>query len=133
MPLTSDPTLLILTISSIATGIFLPISAYFSVMKSEFGRGFVVNLVLLAKHFGLPPEKAFYGASDHLDDLIVPDQFKGTEVEELVERLRKQVIWHQPGTLDKEDAADVRRLLNRIAVTVDNHLGIADADTGKYD
>ena len=102
-------------------------------MKSEFGRGFVVNLVLLAKHFGLPPEKAFYGASDHLDDLIVPEQFKGTEIEELIERLRKQVIWHQPGTLDKEDAADVRRLLNRIAVAVDTQLGISDPYVGKYD
>jgi hypothetical protein len=102
-------------------------------MKSEFGRGFVVNLMLLSKHFGLPPERAFYGASDHLDDMIVPDAFRGTEIETLVERLRKQVIWHQPGTLDKEDAEDVRRLINRIAIAIDKHLGIADPDVGKYD
>lgn len=102
-------------------------------MKSEFGRGFVVNLMLLAKHFGLPPEKAFYGASDHLDDLILPEEFRGTEIEELVERLRKQVIWHQPGTMDREDAADVRRLINRLAIAIDKHLGIPDPDTGKYD
>ncbi|RXE55514.1 hypothetical protein ABH15_12435 [Methanoculleus taiwanensis] len=102
-------------------------------MKSEFGRGFVVNLMLLAKHFGLPPEKAFYGASDHLDDLILPEEFRGTEIEELVERLRKQVIWHQPGTMDREDAADVRRLINRLAIAIDKHLGIPDPDAGKYD
>ncbi len=101
--------------------------------KSEFGRGFVVNLMLLSRHFGLPPEKAFYGAADHLNDFIVPERFRGTEIEELAERLRKMVIWHQPGTLDKEDAADVRRVLNRIAVAVDGELGIKDADTGKYD
>ena len=101
--------------------------------KSEFGRGFVVNLMLLSRHFGLPPEKAFYGAADHLNDLKVPEQFRGTEIEELIERLRKMVIWHQPGVLDKEDTADIRRLLNRIAVAVDTHLGIPDADTGKYD
>ncbi len=102
-------------------------------MKSEFGRGFVVNLMLLSKHFGLPPERAFYGAADHLDDMIVPDVFRGTEIETLVERLRKQVIWHQPGTLDKEDAEDVRRLINRIAIAIDKHLGISDPDVGKYD
>ncbi|MFA7199689.1 MAG: hypothetical protein CVV31_09035 [Methanomicrobiales archaeon HGW-Methanomicrobiales-2] len=101
--------------------------------KSEFGRGFVVNLMLLSRHFGLPPEKAFFGAADHLNDLTVPEQFRGTEIEEFIERLRKMVIWHQPGTLDKEDAADIRRLLNRIAVAVDGELGIRDADTGKYD
>ncbi len=101
--------------------------------KSEFGRGFVVNLMLLSRHFGLPPEKAFFGAADHLNDLTVPEQFRGTELEELIERLRKMVIWHQPGTLDKEDAADIKRVLNRIAVAVDTHLGIQNADTGKYD
>ncbi len=102
-------------------------------MKSEFGRGFVVNLMLLAKHFGLPPEQAFYGASDHLDAMIVPDRFRGTEIDDLVDRLRKQVIWHQPGVMDKEDAADVRRLLNRLAVAIDKQLGIPDPDVGKYD
>lgn len=101
--------------------------------KSEFGRGFVVNLMLLSRHFGLPPERAFYGAADHLNDFIVPEQFRGTEIEELAERLRKMVIWHQPGIMDKEDAADVRRLLNRIAVAIDTELGIPNPDTGKYD
>lgn len=101
--------------------------------KSEFGRGFIVNLMLLSRHFGLPPEKAFYGAADHLNDFIVPEEFRGTEIDELAERLRKMVIWHQPGTMDKEDAADIRRLLNRIAVAVDTRLGIANPDVGKYD
>ncbi|HQD25372.1 MULTISPECIES: hypothetical protein [Methanoculleus] len=101
--------------------------------KSEFGRGFIVNLMLLSRHFGLPPERAFIGAADHLNDFIVPEQFRGTEIEELAERLRKMVIWHQPGIMDKEDAADVRRLLNRIAVAIDTELGIPNPDTGKYD
>lgn len=101
--------------------------------KSEFGRGFVINLMLLSRHFGLPPEKAFFGAADHLNDLIVPEEFRGTDIEELVTRLRKMVIWHQPGTMDKEDAADVRRLLNRLGVAIDTHLGIPTPDAGKYD
>jgi len=101
--------------------------------KSNFGRGFVINLMLLSRHFGLPPEKAFFGAADHLTDLIVPEQFRGTEIAELVEDLRKKVIWHQPGVMDKEDAADVRRVLNRLGIAIDVHLGIPDPDAGKYD
>jgi hypothetical protein len=101
--------------------------------KSNFGRGFVINLMLLSRHFGLPPEKAFFGAADHLTDLIVPEQFRGTEIGELVEDLRKKVIWHQPGVMDKEDAADVRRVLNRLGIAIDVHLGIPDPDAGKYD
>lgn len=101
-------------------------------MKSRFGRGFVVNLVQLAKHFGLPPQQAFYGAADHLDELILPDQFRGTEVEELVTLLRKRVIWHQPGSMDREDAAEVLQVLSRLAVAIDRQLGIRDADTGEY-
>ncbi len=58
--------------------------------KSNFGRGFVINLMLLSRHFGLPPEKAFFGAADHLTDLIVPEQFRGTEIGELVEDLRRR-------------------------------------------
>jgi hypothetical protein len=42
------------------------------------------------------------------------------------------VIWHQPGTLDKEDARDVLSALNRLVVAIDRELGIADADTGEY-
>lgn len=101
-------------------------------MKSKFGRGFVTNLVLLSKHFGLPPEQAFYGAADHLDELILPRQFEGTEVEELVTLLRKRVIWHQPGSMDKEDAAEAVRILHRLAVAVDRQLGIKEADPGEY-
>lgn len=101
--------------------------------KSEFGRGFIVNLMLLSRHFGLPPERAFYGAADHLNDLTVPEQFRGTEIGELVERLRKTVIWHQPGIMDKEDTADARRLLNRIAIAIDTELGIQNPDAGRYD
>lgn len=102
-------------------------------MESKFGRGFMVTILHVAKHFGLPPEQAFYGASDHLNELIVPSQFRGTEVETLTDRLRNNVIWHQPGINDKEDAAEVNRILNRLAVAVDRELGIENAEIGKYD
>ncbi|MDD1718351.1 MAG: hypothetical protein LUO88_04670 [Methanoregulaceae archaeon] len=102
-------------------------------MTSNFGRGFITNLFLLAIHFGLPPEQAFYGAADHLDDLIVPKQFEGTEIDTIVEQLRKKILWHSPGMLDKEDAADVLKLINRLALAIDQALGIKDPDIGKFD
>jgi hypothetical protein len=102
-------------------------------MTSKFGRGFVVNLILLAKHLGLPPDKVFFGAADHLDEMVLPERFRGTEVEMALEHLRKAVIWHQPGSMDKEDYAEAVRAMNRLAITIDHELGIRDADVGSYD
>ena len=102
-------------------------------MTSRFGHGFISNLVLLAKHFGLPPEKAFFGAADHLDELVLPDRFRGTEVEQALEGLRKAVLWHQPGSMDREDYTAVVHALHRLAMVIDRELGIRDPDVGQYD
>jgi hypothetical protein len=88
--------------------------------------------MLIAKHFALPPEQAWFGAADHLEGLVVPDRFRDTEIEELTTLLRKKVVWHQPGTMDKDDARDVIVTLNRLVVTIDRELGIANPDIGKY-
>lgn len=102
-------------------------------MTSKFGKGFVVNLILLAKHLGLPPDKAFFGAADHLDEMVLPAAFRGTEVEEALEHLRKAVIWHQPGSMDKEDYEAAVNAMHRLAIAIDHELGIRDADVGLYD
>ncbi|MDD1634465.1 MAG: hypothetical protein LUQ42_01130 [Methanomicrobiales archaeon] len=102
-------------------------------MPSKFGKGFVVNLMLLAKHFGQPPAQAWPGVADHMEEMTLPEQFKGTEVEKILEVLRKQVYWHQPGSMDREDAAEVLRTMNRLAVAIDRALGVTDPDTGQYD
>jgi hypothetical protein len=101
-------------------------------MQSRFGHGFITVISLLCKHFAQPPEQAFYGAADHLEGLVIPDQFKGTEVEKLAVQLRKRVAWHQPGTLDKEEAAEVVRILNKLVLALDRALGIADPDLGEF-
>ena len=58
-------------------------------MKSEFGKGFVYNLILFASHFEREIFKVqnkkdfriwFNGASDHLYELEIPKQFKNTEI-----------------------------------------------------
>ncbi|MDD1656283.1 MAG: hypothetical protein LUO87_02785 [Methanomicrobiales archaeon] len=102
-------------------------------MPSKFGKGFVVNLMLLAKHFGQAPAQAWPGAADHMEEMTLPEQFKNTEVEKILEILRKQVYWHQPGSMDKEDATEVVLTMNRLAVAVDRALGVKDPDTGQYD
>jgi len=101
-------------------------------MENEFGHGFVTSIMLIAQHFALPPEKAWYGAGDHVEGLVLPDKFHGTEVEEILTLLRKKVIWHQPGTMDKEDARDVIFVLHRLVVAIDRELGIHDATVGKF-
>ena len=101
-------------------------------MENKFGRGFITSIVLLCKHFTLPPEQAFYGAADHLEGFEIPAQFKGTEVEQLAAQLRKRIAWHQPGTLDREEAAEVTRILNKLIIAIDKSLGITDPELGEF-
>ncbi len=101
-------------------------------MEYQFGHGFVTSITLIAMHFALPPEQAWFGAGDHVDGLVLPEKFRGTEVEELTTMLRKKVIWHQPGSMDKEDARDVLYTLKRLVVAIDRELGIGDAVVGDF-
>ncbi|MBT8507454.1 hypothetical protein AZH53_03300 [Methanomicrobiaceae archaeon CYW5] len=102
-------------------------------MESQFGRGFITNIMLVTKHFALAPEKAWPGVSDHLLEFELPEMFAGTEVEELVTMLRKNIMWHQNGQMDAEDAEAVWRILRRLVLAIDRQLGIADPQVGKFD
>jgi hypothetical protein len=101
-------------------------------MKYPFGHGFITSIMLISRHFALPPEQAWFGAGDHVEGLIVPETFKGTEIEEITVLLKKKVIWHQPGTLDTEDAREVIFTLNRLILAIDHNLGISDASIGEF-
>jgi len=50
-----------------------------------------------------------------------------------VTMLRKKIMWHQIGSMDKEDAELVIRVLRRLLVAIDRNLGIPDPQVGKYD
>lgn len=101
--------------------------------SSMFGRGFFVNIAHLISKFSLPPDRAWMGAQDYFSDLIIPDQFKGTEVEELTDMLRQKIMWHQTGgPMDKERHTEVKRTLNRLLIAIDKNLGIPNPDIGKY-
>ncbi len=102
-------------------------------VSSRFGRGFIINLCYLYSKFSNPPERAWYGAQDYLTELVIPDRFKGTEVEELVQLLRQKVMWHQAGgPMDVEMYADVKKILGRLLLATDKNLGIAEPDLGQY-
>jgi hypothetical protein len=101
--------------------------------QSRFGRGFVINISYLATKFSQSPERAWMGAQDYFTEMIIPEKFKGTEVEELADLLRKKVMWHQAGgPMDNEQYADVKKTISRLLVAIDKNLGITTADAGKY-
>ena len=101
-------------------------------MTSQFGHGFVTSITLIAMHFARPPDQAWMGAGDHVAGLVLPEKFRGTEIEELTTLLRKKVIWHQPGSMDREDAREVLYTLQRLVVAIDRELGIKDAELGEF-
>ena len=101
-------------------------------MENQFGHGFITSIMLITRHFALPPEQAWFGAGDHVEGLVLPEKFRETEIAELTTLLKKKVIWHQPGTMDREDARDVIATLNRLVVAVDKELGIQDAEIGEF-
>lgn len=102
-------------------------------MKSQFGRGFITNIMLVSKHMGLPPGRAWTGLADHLIEMQLPDQFKETEVEEIFTMLRQKANWHQNGLMDAEDLESLGKTLNRLVVAIDRELGLADPAVGKFD
>jgi len=101
-------------------------------MEYPFGHGFITSIMLIIRHFALPPEQAWFGAGDHVGGLVLPEKFRGTDVEEITTLLKKKVIWHQPGNMDREDARDVIITLNRLVIAIDRGLGIADASIGEF-
>lgn len=112
--------------------IFFSTCLHVVIMEYPFGHGFITSIMLIARHFALPPEQAWFGAGDHVEGLVLPEKFKGTDVEEITTLLKKKVIWHQPGTMDKEDSRDVIMTLNRLVIAIDRELGIADASIGEF-
>lgn len=101
-------------------------------METPYGHGFITSIMHIAEHFALPPEQAWPGAGDHAEGLVLPEQFKNTEIAELTMLLKKKVIWHQPGSNDKDDAHEVTLVLNRLVIAIDHGLGIPDANVGTY-
>jgi hypothetical protein len=115
---------------------------------SEFGKGFIYNLILFAKHWwkrseyshamkkiNNPEEDAlelwFNGASDHLYELEIPEKFKGTEIEEIAKYIREKGLEFGHGFKEKPTQKDFDEIfdkLERLAMLIDKELGLEDVE-----
>ena len=113
---------------------------------SEFGKGFIYNLVLFAKHFErfrssiertkkmaeTNPELWqkdadyiwFNGAGDHLFELEIPKQFVGTEIGKLVKELRDEAIERRLSTTSQEEFDNFFVRFEKLCRMIDEALGI---------
>ncbi len=118
--------------------------------KSEFGKGLVICLVKFAEHYERlmsyketyknigeyrAVEMWFNGASDHLYEIEVPTNWKGTKMERKVKELQKYALKIGHGfTGEKFKEADVFKALemtHKIALLIDKHLGLSP-DIGEW-
>lgn len=116
--------------------------------ESEFGKGLVVCLVKFAEHKeryserlgdgGMSSSKVellFNGASDHLYEIEVPEQWKGTEIEAKVTELKDFGLMIGHGFKGRvHTKADITRaysLCRDIALLIDKKLGL-NAEIGEW-
>jgi len=116
--------------------------------KSEFGQGFIYNLILFAKHWGSigadikfwkqigNEERAysmwFYGASDHFFDFKIPSCYKKTEIGRLARKLQDECLrLRLPIGMKKateKDFNNIFNMLEKLAILIDKKLGINDLE-----
>ena len=85
-------------------------------MKSAFGKGFVYNLFLFAKHFErdiyvAEGSKKDYGlwfnaAADHLSELVIPKQLKGSALYDLINWIKETGQKYHRGYFVTEEEFD---------------------------
>jgi len=113
--------------------------------ESEFGKGFIYNLILFAKHWGriendLEAYKSigdkqgaygiwFYGAADHFFEFEIPKQFKKKKIGKLAKWLRNKCLdFRLPLTREKKptekDFEEIFEKLEELARLIDKELGI---------
>lgn len=124
-------------------------------MKSEFGKGFIYNIFLFAKHWGGISDKVktykemrekypntfsedeayemwFYGASDHFAEFEIPKQFEKKKIGKLSKQLSND-IWNLRGTTslqraNEKDFENVFERLEQLVILIDKELGITDKE-----
>src|SRR3990167_1563569 len=98
---------------------------------SEFGKGFIYNLMLFTKHFqnrhdynDQHDKQWLYGAADHLFEMDVPERFKGTEIEKLATKLRTKVLERRLElNSPKEEMLDLFEDIENPCLLIDKELG----------
>jgi len=100
-------------------------------MRSEFGKGFIYNLFLFAKHFeredllGNNYWMWFNAAGDHFFELEIPKQFENKNWAKRLRRLRKKVLdYRLPYKgLEEWEKEEVFKELEKIIILIDKDLG----------
>lgn len=116
---------------------------------SEFGKGFIYNLILFSKHWWRHFESFrrakelhetnpdlwpnpnvddlwFNGAGDHLFELEIPERYKNTEIGKLAEELQTEGLDRRLGETTKTQFDDFFERLEKLAVLIDKDLGLED-------
>jgi len=129
---------------------------YMGKVTCEFGKGFIYNLILFAKHQWrgfeylknyeeiaknsenkeMWDEKEamfmwFYGASDHLYNLEIPKQFAKTEIGKLAKKIQNNGLHFGHGFKEKPTKKDFIEIFNdleKLAILIDKKLGIKDIE-----
>jgi hypothetical protein len=99
-------------------------------MAHPSGHGFITDIMPIAYHFRLPPERHGSGRGPR-GGAHAPGEVPGNRKGGTHGPLHKKVIRLLPGTMDREDARDGIVTPNRLVVTIDNELRIKDAITRK--
>lgn len=97
---------------------------------SEFGKGFVYCLFLLAKHAAREIYKEDYGmwfngAADHLFDMKIPKQFKKTKIGELAKWLRDTGLDYRLNReVTEEQFKEFGKRCEELMILIDKELGV---------
>jgi len=119
-------------------------------IESDFGKGFVYSLMLFAKHWGLAQgylktwremrkknpdlfsdedalELFFNGASDHLYELEIPQQFKNKQIGRLAKEIQSKSLYWGHGFKKKptdKQFQEIFEKFEKVARLIDKELGV---------
>jgi len=97
---------------------------------SEYGKGFIYNLILFAKHWAIESISFSYwfnGAGDHFFEFEIPEQFKKKKIGKLAEKLQNKVLLFRTHPYREPTERDFRKvfeMLEELAMLIDEELGI---------
>lgn len=116
--------------------------------KSDFGRGFVYNMILFAKHFERAKHHAdvwremrkenpdlfeeesalslwFNGAGDHMFELSIPDELRNTKIGDLARDLQEYILERRMAhKVTKQEFETAFEKLEELSIEIDKHLGV---------
>ena len=112
--------------------------------KSEYGRGFIYNLILFAKHwyqgidfmkrFGkeIGIQAFFNAASDHFFEFEIPKQFRKKKIGKLAKKLQDLSLdfGHSSKRIEatEKDFEKAFEMLEELARLIDKELGVKDIE-----